>query len=72
MSPCGGLIAHGADQHQAGDVGGRHGRHLGGDPAAEAQADQCRLVDLQRTQQIAMDHRYVAHAAHPVRRSERL
>ncbi|MPZ36077.1 MAG: 2Fe-2S iron-sulfur cluster binding domain-containing protein [Rhodospirillales bacterium] len=60
------LDAHGADQDQMGEIGGCHAGHLGGDPAAKARADEGGVVDLEAAQQAAMDHRDVAHAAHPV------
>ena len=60
------LDAHGADQHQVREIAGRHGRHLGRDPAAEAQPDQRRPRAAELVQQAAIDDGDVARAAHPV------
>jgi hypothetical protein len=61
------LDAHGADQHELGEIGRCHAGHLGGDPAAEAQPDQDGVADLQLAQQTAIDHGNVARTAHPLR-----
>src|SRR5262249_46318748 len=44
------LDAHRADQHERAKVARRHARHLGGDPAAEAEADQRGLLETEVTE----------------------
>src|SRR6185295_20142794 len=61
------LDPHRANENKLGDVGGRHRRHFGRDPAAEAEPDQYRLLNFELRKQTAVHHGQVSNAAHPLR-----
>src|SRR6266536_1477547 len=61
------LHAHRADQDEPANRRRRHRRHLRGDPAAEAQADQGYIRHADRREKKLIRHRDVTDVAHPGR-----
>ena len=61
------LDAHRADQHEPVEIARRQRRHLGRDPAAEAEPDKAGALDPEIGEQPLIKRGDVARMAHPVR-----
>ena len=60
------LDPHRADQHEPVEVARRQRRHLGRDPAAEAEPDEAGALDAEIGEQPLIERGDVARVAHPV------